>query len=131
MAVRAQMIQARRRQLADLRVEERRQLRCGATEPELAEGRAQVLLHGLLDRLRPQPRPVPLLPQVHQLTERPLAVVVARCEAFALLPSEALPFESFEACAWPRPGLRGRTLPAPIFALEAQPPAPAFPLDAR
>ena len=131
MAIRAQVVEARRRQRADLRVEERRQLRCGAAEAELAEGRAQVLLHGLLDRLRPQPRPVPLLPQVHQLAEGPPLVVAARREAFTLLACEPLALEGFETRGRLRLGLRGRALPSPVGALEAQPPALAFLVDAR
>jgi hypothetical protein len=72
------MIQARWRQFADLRVEERGQRSRGAPEPELTEGRAEVLLDGQLDRLRTQPRPVALVPKVHQLAERAPPVVVAR-----------------------------------------------------
>ena len=44
-----------------------------------------MLFDGELDRLRPQPGAVPLVPQVHQLTERASAIVVARRQAFALL----------------------------------------------
>src|SRR5437763_404271 len=79
-------------------VERRGQRGRRATEQELTEGRAQVLLDGQLDRLRPQPRPVALVPQVHQLAERAPAVVVARRQALALLPREPLAFESFEPC---------------------------------
>ncbi len=93
MAVRTQVIQARRRQLANLRVEDNRQRRRGATEQQLAKGRAQVLLDGQLDCLRPQPRSVTLVPEVHQFAEGAAAVVVARGNTFALLTREPLAFD--------------------------------------
>src|SRR6266851_172374 len=131
MAVRAQLVEARRRELADLRVEQRRLRSCSATEEQVAKDRAQVLLDGELDGLRPQSGPVALVPQVHQLAERAPAVVVARRQTLALLPSEPLALERLEPCGRLRLGLRGRAAPAPIRALEAQPPSSALLVDAR
>jgi len=48
------MVQGRRREFANLRVEERRQGGRGAAQEQVAEGRAQVFFDGQLHRLGAQ-----------------------------------------------------------------------------
>src|SRR5205085_1556568 len=67
--VRAEMVQARRAELADLRVEEWPKSSRGTAERQLAEGRAEVLVDHRNDGLRPQPAAVALEPEVHELAE--------------------------------------------------------------
>jgi len=77
-SVRAEVVEARWRELIDLRPQEQPQGSRGAPQRQLAEGRAKVLLDHRDDALRAQSPAVAFAPEIHQLAEGPAHVLGGR-----------------------------------------------------